>query len=310
MGRKQQQPPEHFWAPRWWPVWVGVGLGRLLARLPFGLLMGLGTLFGHLLFCLLPSRRHIVRVNLRLCFPELAEAEREALVRRVFVANGIGFFESLLAWWGPRQAMARRVRFEGLEHLEGALAEGRGVLLLGAHFSTLELGGLFMAEVATVNAMYRRHDNPLLDRIITQARQRFCPQPIERRDIRGVIRTLKKNQCVWYAPDQDLGKHASVFAPFFGQQAATLTATSRMARLNNSPVLMLAHYRNPDNRSYTVRLSPPLEDFPSGDDVADAVRVNQVIEEAIRVHPEQYLWLHKRFKTQPDGRHKLYKEFE
>ncbi len=303
-------PDEHlsrFLGPKWWPIWFGYGMARLLVLLPFPVLMLLGRGLGHLLYYLLPSRRHIVDVNLRLCFPEQAEEQRRALARKIFVANGIGLFESLLAWWGPAQSLRRRVKFEGLEHLQQALAEERGVLLLCAHFSTLELGGLFISMHTDLDVMYRRHDNPLLELLIKRGRLRFSNKAIERSDIRAVVRGLKQNHSVWYAPDQDLGKYASVFAPFFGQQAATLTATSRLARLNRSPVIMMAHYRNPDNRSYTVRLLPALEQFPSGDDVEDARRVNQLIEDCIREQPDQYLWLHKRFKTQPDGRHKLYR---
>lgn len=296
-----------FRALRWWPIWCGYWLARLLVQLPFPVLMVLGRGLGRLLYLSLPERRHIVEVNLRLCFPELSEAQRQCLKKRIFIANGVGFIESLLAWWGPKDKLAGRVRFEGLEHLQAAKAEGRGVLLLGAHFSTLELGGLFMSQLELPDALYRPHDNPLLEKLITRGRSRFCGNIIERSDFRRVLRCLKQNHCVWYAPDQDLGKHSDVFAPFFGQQAASVTITSRLARLSKAPVIMYSHHRDADDRGYTVRFQPPLADFPSGDDVADAARINKVIEEAVRRCPEQYLWLHKRFKTQPDGRHKLYK---
>jgi KDO2-lipid IV(A) lauroyltransferase len=189
--------------------------------------------------------------------------------------------------------------------LEEALQQQRGVLLLGAHFSTLDLGGLlFSFYCETLDCIYRPHNNPLMDYIIAKKRSQFC-HVIERKNFRKVLRSMKSNRCVWYAPDQDFGKKNAVFVPFFGQQAATITATTKLIAMNQSPILMLSHHRNADNGGYTVTINP-VENFPSGDEVKDAAIVNQAIEHEIRKAPEQYMWIHRRFKTQPDGRKKLY----
>jgi KDO2-lipid IV(A) lauroyltransferase len=294
-----------FLHPRYWLTWIGIALLWLCNRLPLGAQYRLGRWLGKALYLCLPQRRHVVRVNLALCFPEKSAQEREALVRETFANNGIGIFETAMAWWTPRSAFHNRVIFKGREHLERAHAQGHGVLLLGAHFSTLDLGGLLFSDYFPVDAMYRRHNNPLMERIITRGRQRYFGQAIERSDIRSVIRALKKNHIIWYAPDQDFGRKQSVYAPFFGVSAATITATSRLAKLNGSPILMLAQHRLPDGR-YELELFPVIEPFPSGDDVADATRVNAEIERAIRKDPAQYMWVHRRFKTHPKGKNYLY----
>lgn len=265
----------------------------------------LGALLGLLLHRFMPARRRVVEVNARLCFPELSASERKAFVRQVFINNGIGAFETAMAWWTPQSHFDNRVVLKGREHLEDALKEGKGVLLLGAHFSTLDLGGLLFSRYYPVDAMYRPHENPLMEKIITRGRSRYFGQSIERSNIRAVIRALRKNRIIWYAPDQDMGPKHSVFAHFFGVQAATISATSRLARLNNSPVLMLAQHRLADG-TYELELFPVLKGFPSGDDVADAQRINDEIERAIRKDPTQYMWVHRRFKTQPDGKNRLY----
>lgn len=253
----------------------------------------------------LKSRRHVVEVNARLCFPEMSDSERDRFVRDVFVNNGIGVFETAMAWWTPRQTFSNRIIFKGQEHIDAALAQGKGILLLGAHFSTLDLGGLLFSEFYQVDAMYRRHDNPLMEEIIKKGRSRYFQQSIERADIRSVIRSLRKNHIIWYAPDQDFGLKQSVFAPFFGVNAATISATARLAKLNGSPIMMLAQHRLPDGR-YELEVFPPVTPFPTGDEVKDATLVNAEIERAIRKDPAQYMWVHRRFKTQPDGKNKKY----
>lgn len=297
---------DNFWHPRWWPIWMGYGLARILLLLPYPILIKIGRGFGRLLHRFGGRRRHIVEVNIRLAFPEMSTEQQADLVKATFAANGIGFMESLMAWWGNHNDLLGRVKFEGLEHLLEAEKQGKGILMVGAHYSTLEMGGLLIGNQITLDTIYRRHDNPLMEHLISKGRLSFCNQLIERRDLRGVLRALRKNHCVWYAPDQDMGRETSVFVPFFGHQAATLTATSRLATLNHSPVIICAHHRDADDQGYTVRFTKPLEDFPSDDLEQDARRINQLLEEFISLHPEQYLWLHRRYKSQPDGRNKLY----
>ena len=298
-----------FSAPRYWPVWLGMAVLWLLNRLPWKLQILLGRILGRLLHLFNRKRRLVTEVNVRLCFPELTSREQAQLVRRIFENNGIGFFETAMAWWSPLRLFRNRIHFKGREYLEAALAEGRGVLLLGAHFSTLDLGGLLFAQHYPVDAMYRRHNNDLMEEIINRGRSRYFGQSIERSNIRAVIKALRQNHIIWYAPDQDFGRKHSVFARFFGVQAATITATARLARLNDSPVLMLAQHRLPDG-TYELELFPALEGFPSGDDEADAQRINDELEKAIRKDPSQYMWVHRRFKTQPEGKAHLYRHVE
>ena len=293
--------------PSLWPTGLWVGVLRILVRLPYRAQVRIGTFFGWLLYHVARDRRHVTDVNIRLCFPELTEDERKQRVRSVFHHNGIGIMEAAMAWWAPAEWFKDKVTLKGQEHLDQALAQGKGVILMGAHFSTLDLGGLLFRFYYPVDAMYRKNNNPLLEHVITEGRKRFFDQAIERSDIRSVIRNLRKNHIIWYAPDQDFGLHQSVMAPFFGVPAATITATSRMVNLNKSPILMLAQHRLA-NGQYELELFPVIEDFPTGDDIEDATRINAEIEKAIRKDPEQYMWVHRRFKSHPKGKHYLYNQ--
>ncbi|MBH8578957.1 LpxL/LpxP family Kdo(2)-lipid IV(A) lauroyl/palmitoleoyl acyltransferase [Bisbaumannia pacifica] len=290
-----------FAHPRYWPTWLGIGAMRLGAWLPWRLKMGLGQGIGLLAWRLARRRRHITETNLRLCFPELSEARRAELVRETFIANGIGLLETATGWCRDPEHLRHRVTFSGQEHMARVQAQGKGALILGIHFSTLDLGGALHSLFFRADAVQRPHDNPLFNRFMARARAPYFDAVLDRHDLRGVVRRLKAGHNVWYSPDQDFGREASVFAPFFGIEAATVRMTSRIARLTGAPVIPLIFHRNPDNRTYTLEYLPPLEDFPGGDEVADATRVNAVIEQAIRKHPEQYLWLHRRFKTRPEG---------
>lgn len=272
-----------------------------VAQLPFALQMRVGQGFGWLSYRLARARRHVCEVNLRLCFPELSEDEHRALVKKTFIANGIGLVEIAICWYRDLDEYKNRVTVSGLENLEKAKAKGRGVLLLCAHFSTLELGGCLTNLISEMDVTYRPNKNPLFQAAMLKGRKRHFKRVLERSDVRGAMRSLKAGRTLWYAPDQDYGLRHSVFVPFFGNQAATITATSRFARMNNSAVLFYRHYRNADNTGYHLEFGPELDNFPSDDDVADARRINELVEEAVRKLPDQYLWLHKRFKTQAAG---------
>lgn len=299
--KSEKTPLSQFYAPRYWPTWLGLLLLWMLAHLPFSLQIQLGRLIGRLSYYLARERREICRINLALCFPELSEAECEQLLRRTFASNGIGIMEAAMSWSRNPEDFRDRVTISGLENLRNARAEGRGVLLVGAHFTTLEMAGALFSLYDTMDVTYRKHKNPLFEAVMTNGRKRFFGV-IERENVRETIRSLKGGNVLWYAPDQDYGLKHSVFAPFFGVEAATITATARFARVNDSPVVFFSHHRNEDDRGYHMEFSPPLENYPSGDEVADATRINQIVEQAVRKHPDQYLWLHKRFKTQPGGK--------
>ena len=285
--------------PRHWPVWLGVGACTVLARLPWPLQRALGTCIGWLALYLLPGRRAAARTNLALCLPELDEARREALLRASFRDVGIGLFEFARAWWGSVAPMRRDVRIEGLEILRALQAEGRGVLMVSGHFMTLELCGRLLCDHVQLAGMYRKHRSPVMDWAVLRGRLRYASAMFGNGDTRAAIRHLKRGGLLWYAPDQDMRGKETVFAPFFGIPAATITATHQFARLTGCAVVPFFHRREGDR--YVLRIAAPLEPFPTDDVVVDSARVNAAIEAMVREAPSQYLWLHRRFKRQPDG---------
>ncbi len=303
MSKKSQKSDSlrAFLGPRYWPTWLGFGVIWLAAQLPFALQIQIGKGLGWLSYWFARERRHICQTNIALCFPELTEAAQQRLVRDTFVSNGIGVMEVGLAWCRRPQDFRDRVQVSGLEHLVEASARGKGILLVCAHFTTLEFAGSLLSLFHPMDVTYRPHKNPLFETLMYRARARRYGAVIERGDVRAALRSLQQGHTVWYAPDQDYGRKHSVFVRFFGVQAATITATSRFAAFNDSAVVFFSHYRSADNSRYYLRFSAALEDYPTGDETADAQRINDVIEAAIRAHPEQYLWLHKRFKTQAEG---------
>ncbi len=290
-----------FVHPRYWPVWLAIGAMYVAAWLPWRLKLWVGRLIGLAARRFVRRRRHITETNIRLCFPELDDEQQARLVRDTFIANGIGIMETATGWCRDPEHLRHRVTFKGQEHMVRVQAQGKGALIIGVHFSTLDLGAALHSLYFRADAVQRPHDNPLFARFMGRARDPYFDAIIDRHDLRGVVRRIKAGHGVWYSPDQDFGREASVFAPFFGIPAATVKMTSRIARMTGAPVIPLVFHRNPDNRTYTLEYLPPLADFPSGDEVADATRVNALIERAIRKHPEQYLWLHRRFKTRPEG---------
>lgn len=279
----------------------------MLALLPFKLGLAFGRLLGIALYYLLPKRRHITAVNCQLCFPELNEVERNQFVRDVFKNNSIGLVETAWSYWGNKKFFQDRTEYRGFELIDDALSQGRGVILLGAHYSHLDLGGLLFSKYdAPLVTMYRKHNNPLMEKVISQGRSNFC-RPVERKQLREFIRVLRKNQIVWYGPDQDLGHKTSVFVPFFGETAATVTATTRMVKLNDSPMLSMHQRRKEDDSGYIIEIVP-VENFPTGDETEDAKIVNKAIEAGVRKAPTQYMWVHKRFKTQLNGMESPYQK--
>ena len=297
----------HFLAPRYWPVWLGLGLMKCMAALPFRWQLAAGGRMGRLLGKIARRRRRIAAINLELCFPEWSPAERNTLLEQHFAALGIGLFETAMAWWAPDEKLRGLARVEGAEHLERALAGGKGVILLTGHFTTLELGARFITWHQPFHAMYRSHKNPLYETVMRRERERrsrFPPLPHE--DLRGLLRAFRKGRAVWYAPDQNHGRRNSVFVPFFGIPACTITATSRLAALSGAAVVPYFPRRLAGTAGYEVVILPALEHFPGGDVTADTRRINELLEHYVRRAPDQYLWVHRRFKTRPPGSPSLY----
>jgi len=292
--------------PRYWLTWIGMGLWCLISQLPYRVQLWLGSMLGRLSFNLAKDRRRIAARNLELCFPDMDARARKKLLKANFKSTGIALMETGMAWFLPHWRLRRLYTIEGLEHLHSA--DGRGNVMLSMHFTTLDIGAAFFNMSATMDGMYRPHKNPVYDYVQRLGRERHNANSdvIERKDVRMMIRSLKKGRAVWYAPDQDYGPKQSVFVPFFGVPAATVTGTAKFAKLGNARVVPFTQTRLPGGQGYKVTVHPPLENYPCGDDELDAARINGFVEQQVRRHPEQYLWAHKRFKTRPPGEPKLY----
>lgn len=304
--RIKHAPKAHIASPKMWPTWLLVGVAWMITRLPLGWIFALGRGIGRLLYSVAASRRAVTLRNLELCFPKMHLDERKALAKRVFENISIGALELMIPWLNPRRSLSHRFEIVGVQHLQNAVAEGRGVVLIGAHFAVMDVISQPLSECGPIDVMYRFNKNPVWEWLQVTGRKRFFDGVIERADTRQVLKRLRRGRVIWYAPDQDYGRRHSVFAPFFGVEAATIIATSRFAKLNNSPVLLIRHTRDVETKSWRIEFSPVVDGFPSGDDQADAVRMNQLLEDMIRQDPSQYLWLHKRFKTRPEGEDGLY----
>lgn len=298
-------PWQRFLHPRFWHTWLGLATLRLLCLLPYRWQLALGRRLGRLAQRLLKKRAHIARTNIGLCFPQKSPAEREQLLKQHFEAIGMGIFETALSWWGSDAQLKNLVTIEGIEHLQQAKAKGEGVVLITGHFCTLELAGHMLSLHNLMGAMYRPMKNPLMDQIILRARKRRLTPVFARDDIRTMTRSLRKGEAVFYAYDQNYGLDHAQFVPFFGIPAATITTTSRFANMGHARVIPYFPKREADGR-YTITVHPPLEDFPSGNDEQDTLRLNRLLEQAVLEAPEQYFWIHRRFKTRPAGYDPVY----
>jgi Kdo2-lipid IVA lauroyltransferase/acyltransferase len=299
MTRTATAPPfrRELLYPQHWPTWIGLGIFRALALLPLSWQLALGRGIGWLAGQLLRSRRHIVRVNLRLCFPDLPEAERERLVNAHFRSLGSGLFELAFAIFASDARFRPHGEVVGLEHLDAARAGGSGIVLLTWHFTTQEIGGRVIATVAQrpLHAMYRPIKNPVIDYCLHRWRENRSGAPaLPRDDLRAIVRALRKGGMVWYAPDQARDEKVSVMAPFYGIPVPTVGATPRLAQMGRARVVPYFPMRV--NGRYRATFLPALDNFPSGDDAADTARINRLLEDCIRQCPEQYFWVHRRFK--------------
>ena len=291
-----------FRAPRYWPTWVLLAIMHLSARLPVSWQLRLGALIGWIFFRLNRRERRVARRNLEICLPELGGAERERVLRRHFRSLGLSVVEMGVGWFTPIRRLHERVEIRGIEHLDAALAAGRGALLLTAHFTPIELGVCVLEDYpGKVSSLYRPQRNAMMDCLILRGRRRFSDTQIPRDNVRLLIRLLRQNQAVLYMPDQTYLGNQSAMIPFFGEPATTNIATSKIARISGAPVLPYWFRRNPDERTYTVEIEAPLENFPTEDAVADTRRIVALLEARIREAPEQYLWVYKKFKRRPES---------
>ncbi|MBK7473756.1 MAG: lipid A biosynthesis acyltransferase [Betaproteobacteria bacterium] len=283
-----------------------LGLIWLAQWLPAGAIARLGRGIGWLGYRLAVPRRKVVLTNLRLCFPGLTEAERIALARRHFSALGRAIMERAVMWYAPLERVTQFVRLEEVEHFEAV--RGRPVLLLAPHFVGLDMGGVRVAIAWRTASMYGKQKNPALDAAMRHGRERFGdPVLISRQDgIRPVVRALRDGFAFYYLPDMDFGPRESIFVPFFGVTTATVPALARLAQVSRARVVPVVTRQLPDGEGYAAKFYPAWEDFPTGDIDADTRRMNEFIEARVREMPEQYYWVHKRFKTRPAGEERIY----
>ena len=297
---------------RYWPTWFYVALIYLLTFLPEQIQFNLGKLLGRLLA---RDRRlnHFVTTNLTRCFPAYSPDQIDRLTSSYFINQGIDMVESVRIWarngfnW-----IEGKIEIEGIEHMQSARDTGKPIILVGSHFSNVDMGVMMMGyachkhDIGRFTITYREQKNPIFDRTMLKGRLRYFKKVVPATDIRSVVQELKKNEVVWFAPDMDVAKKNAVFVPFMGVQASTTTSISRLATMTGALVVPYANYREDDGFKYRLKIFPALEDFPSDDIAHDTTRINQFIEDRVREKPEAYLWMLRRFKTRPPGEGSFY----
>lgn len=296
-----RKPLSSYKAPRYWPVWFAMGILRLVCLLPHRMALGVGRLLGRLAYAIGGSRVAIVHRNIELCFPELSDEECDKLTREHFKALGMSVIEMGLGRWASLRHLKSITKLIGVEHLLDALETGRGVILLAAHFTTLEISGRVLADaVPPFDAVFRKNRSEFMTELQRSGREVSADTTIEKRDIKKMVRSLRGNRAVWYAPDQSYNRKGSEVIEFFGVPSMHTTATSTLARLGNALVVPFFPRRLEDG-TYELILLPAFDAFPSDDPVADTKRYVEVLEEHIRSCPEQYFWIHRKFKDLPEG---------
>lgn len=309
MAKKQRRAyPQHPLHPYNWGQGLMLATVWALGQLPWPMATALGRGLGRAGYYLAHTRRRIARRNLELCFPGMDARTREQMVKDNFMFTGKGIMELAVAWYG-RTGNVNRIPLElhGLDNLRQAQADGSPIILLGGHFTALEICARLLRSHLRFAAVYKpMRRKPVLDRALRRARARNCGEALPGEDVRAIVRALKVGTPVWYAGDQDYGRKHSVFAPFFDVPAATITALSRFARLGKARVIPIRYGSKPDHSGYEIAFGPAFEHYPEGDDVRDATRMNEEIEAAVRRYPAQYLWIHRRFKRQEERGKNLY----
>ena len=295
-----RRPLHSYVSPSTWPTWFGLGLLRIACALPHRVALGVGRLLGRLAWMFGGRRRAIVRRNIELCFPELTDAECDDLARRHFLALGMSMIEMGLGRWASDERLTAITTIEGVDHVLDAVNRGKGVILLSAHFTTLEISGRVLSlNIPPFDAVYRRSRDDFTTEMLRTGRERSAAATIEKRDIKKMVRSLRQGRIVWYAPDQSYNRKGAEVVPFFGVPSMHTTATSTLARLGEAVTIPYFPRRLDDGR-YHLAILPPFENFPSDDPVADVMQYVHALEAFIRECPEQYFWVHRKFKNLPE----------
>jgi len=291
-------PSTSYWRPGNALAALGILILRLSAKLPLPCSTAIGKGIGTLAAFLFPYRKRIALTNFRLCFPEMSDQEHRKLLLRHYQAMGMGIFELAASWWKTDEELLKNVTIEGLEHLDAVAESGRGALLMTGHFTTMEIIGRLLISKRQFSALYRNPNQPVIAKVMAEVRSTLMKRMIHFDQVNDLIRALREGDFVWYAPDQGKRLKYSALIPFFGVPAVTNTATGRIARMGKAAIIPYFGYRKPDGH-YHVKVYPALQDVPSNDPEADALKINHLLEDFIRKAPDQYFWLHKRFKRRP-----------
>ena len=293
-----------FFHPKYLPTWLLILLMKIGALVPFRMQVFLGKNMGKLFYPLFSTMRKVAAINIQKCFPEKNKEQVSALVKKHFESIGVSFFETANAYYGRDEKIQKLLTIENEHYLTDAMKDDRGVIILCSHFMPLMLSSRALSLKHTIASIYRPQNNRLFDKIMVKGLTNGGGIMIKNSDTKAMIKAIKNALPIWYAPDQDLGTKGTVFAPLFGIQAATISATSRLAKGGNTAVIPYSFTRT--DEGYNMSFSAPLENYPSGDLVHDASQTNQILEAQIRKNPEQYLWIHRRFKTRPEGEKNFY----
>ena len=287
--------------PKYWLTWLGVFILYSISWLPYKFQLFLGRIIGRLFLKFASSRKKIALKNLQLCFPDMTADQHQQLLKKNFENTGIALFETGMGWWWPDWRVKRKVKVIGLENIQQAKKDGKGILLLTMHYLSAEINCRGIGYTNPMVVFYRPHNNELIEYFQFKGRGRSNRYMLGKRDVRGLISALADGEACLYLPDQDYGRKRSVFVPFFAvKETASTTGTLMFARRPNVLSFMFIPTRNIDGSGYTIEITKPLDNFPTDDDIADVTRINQELEKAILQKPEQYMWLHRRFKTRPN----------
>ena len=295
-----------YFHPKNWIIVLILSLIRLLVLLPYPFIVKIGELLGHALYRIPSSRSQIALKNIQLCFPNLSSKEQKNLLRKHFISLGIGFFEVGIARWKSTKKLKQIVQIQGLENLRDAVAKNKGVILFSAHFTLLEISALIGRNdigmgLPPLVGMYRLGNNQLINRFFRNTRLRSCESLVTKNEVKNLIRALKNKKIVWYAADQNfVGKNA-IPVKFFGHEAMTNAGITRIAEIAGCPVLPFLPIRLPDGEGYILEVYPEIDAFPSNDPQQDMERMHRILEAHILKNPEQYYWVHRRFKGSASG---------
>lgn len=303
-------PKHQVLHPKYWPLWLLLAVFWCLAKLPRNKQTAVGRGIGRLIVRLVPKLQRVINANLRACFTELDEVDLLIARKETAEEQGVSIIETFWVWFNDtNRILPGHFEIEGYEHLESALSEGRGIIVLACHHGAVDVNGALLSKVdrrgKELVGTYRETDE-IINQLLRRWRCRFIDRMISAGDQRGMVRALRKGNLVWYAPDIEVKNKASAFVNFMGVKASTTLAVSRLAKAANAVVIPFGHYRMNDQLHYKARFYPPIDGFPSDDLEADARKVNEAIEAIIEPQPFRYWWAIKRFKHRPEGEAKIY----